>query len=183
MYAESESSRTHFEVFGLEGQVPGLEACKFSKMPCSRQGTALFFELLKMNHGHDLFLLYLGELQKPRGKFVKTFFSFFFGESLKFRGKFLVSGAMNFFCGEHLRVLFLGPWPWPGAVLSLALRGSVLENSVLGLRLGFCFESLASNVGSSTPPLYVWSLNKKTIEYIYKVKRNYCNSIMIEKKK
>ena len=33
--------RTHFEVFGLEPQVLGLEACKSSKM------SALFFDWLK----------------------------------------------------------------------------------------------------------------------------------------
>ena len=43
-------------------------------MPCPQLRIALFFESLKMAHGHDLFLLYLGERQKPRGKFVKAFF-------------------------------------------------------------------------------------------------------------
>ena len=33
---EVKPSTTQFEVLGLglEGQVPGLESCKFSKMPC-----------------------------------------------------------------------------------------------------------------------------------------------------
>ena len=43
-------------------------------MPCPQLRIALFFESLKMAHGHELFLLYLGEGQKPRGKFVKAFF-------------------------------------------------------------------------------------------------------------
>ena len=42
-------------------------------------------------------------------------------------------------------------WPLPQLFLSLASRGSVLEKSVLGLRL--FFESLASKVVYFTPPL------------------------------
>ena len=47
--------------------------------------------------------------------------------------------------------------PWPQQFQSLASRGSALEKSVLGLGLGFVFESLvlvlASNVVSLTPLL------------------------------
>ena len=84
-------SRTYFKVLGLglaghvrslglAGQVRGLglEAYKSSKMFCPRPRTALLFELLKAGHGHDLFLLDLEEHEKPRGKFVKTFFFMFY---------------------------------------------------------------------------------------------------------
>ena len=50
-----ESSRTHFEVLGLECQVFGLEASKSSKMSCLRPRTALLFDLLKTGQGHDHF--------------------------------------------------------------------------------------------------------------------------------
>ena len=63
---KSLASRTHFEVpgVGLKGQALGLEAYKFFKMPCSQPRTALFFESLKMGHGHDFFLRHLEERQK-----------------------------------------------------------------------------------------------------------------------
>ena len=60
--------RTHFEVFGLE-------AHKSSKMSYPRLEDSPFFVSLKMSHGHELFLRYLGNRQKPRGKFGKNFFS------------------------------------------------------------------------------------------------------------
>ena len=84
--------RTHFEVLGLE-------ALKSSKMSYPRLEDSTFLVSLKMSHGHDLFLLYLGNRQKPRGKFGKSFF--FFGSRLKnFLGNFFLGG-------EHLRLVFL----------------------------------------------------------------------------
>ena len=66
------ASRTHFEVngVGLKRQALGLEAYKFLKMPCPQPRTELFFESLKMGHGHDFFYVIL----KSARKFVKTFF-------------------------------------------------------------------------------------------------------------
>ena len=49
-------------------------------------------------------------------------------------------------------------YPW-----FLALRESVYEKSVLGLGLGFFFESLASKVGSWTPPL-ITAYNKSGLD-------------------
>ena len=68
---KSSASRTHFEVpgVGLKGQALGLEAYKFLKMPCPQPRTALFFESLKMGHGHDFFYVIL----KNARKFVKAF--------------------------------------------------------------------------------------------------------------
>ena len=55
--ASTTPSRTHFEVLGLNGQIlgPGLEASKSLKMHYPWPRTALFFDLLKMGLGHDLF--------------------------------------------------------------------------------------------------------------------------------
>ena len=80
-----------------------------------------------------------------------------------------------FFFLENTCACVLGPWPWPRAFLSLALRGSVLGKAVLGLER-FCprkgcpwpwpwprifFVSLAlalaSSFVSSTPPLLIIS--------------------------
>ena len=43
----------------------------------------------------------------------------------------------TFFFLENACACVLGPWPWPRAFLSLASRGSVLGEAVLGLGLGF----------------------------------------------
>ena len=69
---KSLASRTHFEVpgVGFKGQALGLEAYKFLKMPSPQPRTALFFESLKMGHGHDFFYVILENARK----FVKTFF-------------------------------------------------------------------------------------------------------------
>ena len=59
--------KIHFEVFGLEAR-------KSSKMSYPRLEDSTFFVSLKMSHGHDFFLLCVGNRQKPRGKFGKNFF-------------------------------------------------------------------------------------------------------------
>ena len=71
---KSLASRTHFEVpgDGLKGQEAlGLEAYKFLKIPCPQPRTALFFESLKMGHGHDFFT---SVILKNARKFVKALF-------------------------------------------------------------------------------------------------------------
>ena len=51
-----------------------------------------------------------------------------------------------------LKNCFHGPWPWSRQFLSSASIESVLERLVLGLGIRFFFfESLTSNVVSSTP--------------------------------
>ena len=107
------ASRTHFDVFGLEGQVLGLEASSPRKLPCPRSKTAIFFELLKFCRS-----------------LKKIFENLFFGDCLK--------RPFLFFFGEYLR---LCPWSWPRAFLFLASRGSVLERAVLGFGL-FCVLGL-----------------------------------------
>ena len=89
---KSLASRTHFEVpgVGLKCQALGLEAYKFLKMPCPQPRTALFFESLKMGHGHDFFYVIL----KNAKKFVKTFFFWTTSEILR---KIFVSYAITFF--------------------------------------------------------------------------------------
>ena len=88
---KSLASRTHFEVpgVGLKGQALGLEAYKFLKMPCPQPRTALFFESLKMGHGHDFFYVIL----KNARKFVKTFFL----TTSEILRKIFVSYAITFF--------------------------------------------------------------------------------------
>ena len=92
-----ESSRTHLKVpgHGLEGQVLGLEAYNSSKMSYPRLEDSTFFDSLKM--GRDLLFTFLGNRQKLRGNFWKTFFS---GERLNFRGKSASPRAKSFivFC-------------------------------------------------------------------------------------
>ena len=114
------ASRTRFEVLGLKTN-------KSSKTLCPRSRTVLFFDLLKMGEGHDLF----------------------FG--LKFCVEFAIFCAKTFFL-EHLRVVSLasassipvlglervcprkvGSWPWP--------------------RIFFVSLAFASSLVSSTPPL------------------------------
>ena len=82
--SEVESSRTHFEVLGLEGQAfgLGLEAPSPRKLPVLGSRTALFFELLKnfvdrlKKNFEDLFLEIAGKIKK------KFFLRLFFGEHL-----------------------------------------------------------------------------------------------------
>ena len=100
------------------------------------------------------FSFYLGKRQKPRGKFGKTFFYFYFWRTPDFSRKFRVfsredlfflrSPGKIFYGPFFLRALplcVLGPWPWPRLFLSLASRGSVLEKSVLDLGF-FCVLGL-----------------------------------------
>ena len=68
-------------------------------MPCFRLRTALFYDLLKLGLGHDLFFLRLGEHQRPHSKFMKTFFFLFenaknFAENWQFF-------SMKIFFGKH----------------------------------------------------------------------------------
>ena len=77
---------------------------------------------------------------------LRRLFSFFL-RTPDFSRKIGVSSRKDlFFFWEHLRLVFLA-----SSILSLALRISVLEKSVLGL--GFFFVPLASKVVSLTPPL------------------------------
>ena len=76
LVAEVESSRTHFEVLGLEGQVLGLEVSSPRKLACPRLEDSTFFELLKFR----------GALEKFFGDLF-----FFFGEHLRLCPWFLAS--------------------------------------------------------------------------------------------
>ena len=121
--ASRTSSRTHFEVLGLEGQVLGLglEASSSRKLACPRLEDITIFWNVKI-------------LWSAWKIFWKTFFS---GDRLK---NFCEDLFFFFFFGEHLRFvsLVLGlehSCPWPRECLSSE-------------RL-----SLASSLVSSTPPL------------------------------
>ena len=144
--ASRTSSRTHFEVLGLEGQVlgRGLEALSPHK---------LHYFLNRWN--------FIRKRQKSRGKFAKTFFVslywrspetffwrpflffyFYFLETLFFeiaRKKFLKTFFWRTLAPVPL-VLGLGlehSCPWPRAFMSLASGWSLLGKAVLGLGLGF----------------------------------------------
>ena len=124
---ETESSRTHFEVLGLEASSP-------RKLPCPRLEESTIFELLKFRWKtpENLQKPFFGffKSRSPEKTFLKTFF---FWDRLKkiFRTFFL----------ENTCVCVLGPWPREG--LSLALKF-------------FVFLALASSLVSSTPPLHLF---------------------------
>ena len=116
----SKALRTHFEALGLEAYKP-------SKMSYPRLEDSTFFVSLKMSHGYDLFLLYLGNRQKPRGKYGNFFF---------WRSPEKNFGEL-FWGGEYLRLMYLA---------------LVSRSRSLALASDF-FVSLASKVAYSTPPL------------------------------
>ena len=100
-----------------------------------RSKKTVFFDSLKMGHGHDFF--YFGERRKICG-FVRS----------NFVGKLPTAVKIRRLC----------PWSLASSISVLGLMASkayVLAKLVLGRGLGFFFESLALawNVGSSTPPL------------------------------
>ena len=98
------------------------------------------------------FSRFLGNRQKPRGKFGKTFFFFLFRRTLDFLGKIGVSSRKDLFFWRLPKKFFWVPfffventcslcsWPWPRAFLPLASKGSVSRTPVLGLgrRIFFC---------------------------------------------
>ena len=65
--AEVESSRTHFEVLGLEASSPWPRSLRSSKIALSSARGQHYF-LNRWN--------FVGKRQKPRGKFANTFFVF-----------------------------------------------------------------------------------------------------------
>ena len=108
------------------------------------------------------FSRYLGNRQKSRRKFGKTFF---FGERLIFRGKSASPRAKAFFFGEHLHLVSL----------ILGLASSI---PVVGLER-FCprevgpwhqtfFVLLASKIVSSTPP----PSNTVLVTYVFFANKN-----------
>ena len=150
---EVESSRTHFEVLGLKGQVLGLglEASGPRKLACPRLEDSTIFWIVKI-------------LWSAWKIFWKTFFRGDrlknFCEDLFFEDRLLKNFCEDLFCfyffGENLRLCpsslalassipVLGlesacprkgcPWPWP--------------------RIFFVSLALASSLVSSTPPLLV----------------------------
>ena len=99
----------HFEVLrlGLKGQVLGVEASKFSKMPCPQPRIALFFDLLKMGLGHDL--CSLSEISRKICDFMREepLFCFCFRRTPEILRKICNFCKKNCFVGEHLRFVSL----------------------------------------------------------------------------
>ena len=97
-------------------EVLGLEAYKSSIMSCPLLENGTFFDSLKIVHGHDLLFTLPWKSAETSREIWKDLFFF-----LKVAGKIFLGG-------EHLRLM------------SLALRGFVLEKSVLrfGLRFFLC---------------------------------------------
>ena len=116
------SSRTHFEVLGLEGQVLGLglETSSPRKLTCPRLEDSTIFWIVKI-------------LWSAWKIFWKPFFLWRSPEKFLWRPFFF----FFFFFLESTCACVLSPWPWPLAFLSLASRVSVLGKAVLGLGLGF----------------------------------------------
>ena len=121
------ASKIHFEVLGL-----GLEAYNSSRMTCPRLEDSIFFDLLKIGHGHDLFSHYLGKQQNPRGKFAKTFFCFLRSPGKKILGIFFENTCPLCPLSSALasRILVLGlehSCPWSRKGLSSRSRSLVLD--------------------------------------------------------
>ena len=147
--ASRTSSRTHFEVLGLEGQVLGsglgLEAPSPRKLACPRLEDSTSFWIVKIlwsackifwktffcrdrlqNFCEDLFFFEIAWKI-----FVKTFF--FFGEHLRLCPWSLAS-SIPVLGLESVCPRKGCPWPWP--------------------RIFFVSLALASSLVSSTPPLF-----------------------------
>ena len=138
-----ESSRTHFEVLCLEGQVLGLglEVSSPRKLACPRLEDSSIFWIVKI-------------LWRPLEKFLWR--PFFFWDRLK-------NFCEDLFFWEHLR---LCPW-------SLALASSIPVLGLESVcprkgcpwpwpRIFFVSLALASSLVSSTPPLVTWNSNAWT---------------------
>ena len=119
-----ESSRTHFEVLGIEASSP-------RKLPCPRLEDSAIFEPLKFRWKtpetlrkicKDLFFCFL-KWRLPEKKFFEDLFR------LK---KYFVDHFFLFVANTCVCVL--GPWPWPREGLSLASKFFY----VLGLGLEPC---------------------------------------------
>ena len=138
------SSRTHFEVLGLEDQVLGLglEAYKSSKMPCPRAGDSTVFWIVKNGPLLWSFFFYF-ILDNARNLAENLRRQFFFFENTCALCPWSLILALSTPALGIGRVYprKVGPWPW--------------------LRI-FFFESLALawNVGSSTPPLVLISTSR-----------------------
>ena len=108
--SEVESSRTYFEVLGLEGQV-------LENWPVLGSRTALFFELLKFCGALENFFGRLFFVEIAWKIFEKTFF---FGEHLHLCPWSLASSipvlGLERVCPWPWPRIFLCPWPWPRAL-------------------------------------------------------------------
>ena len=124
------SSRLHFEVLGLEGQVLGLEASSPRKLLCPRLEDSIIFWTVEIllenawNLAENLrrpFFVFLN-WRSPEKKFLRAsspeigFWRPFFWDRLKNLLKIFF-----FFSFENTRACVLGPGSWPGAFLFLAL--------------------------------------------------------------
>ena len=157
--ASTMSSRTHFEVLGLEEKVLALEASSPQKLPCFQLEDSTIFWTVEIllknarNRAENLRGLFLFlNWRSPEKNILKTFSL----EKNFWRTFFLRSPEkiLDFFLLDTCAWVLS---PWPRAFLSLASRRSVLERAVLGLDLDFfcVFGSLAlaSSLVSSTLPL------------------------------
>ena len=146
-----ESSRTHFEVLGLEGQVLGLglEALSPRKLACPRlEDSSIFWNVKILWSAWKIFwkTFFSGDRMK---NFWEDLFFFFFWDRLK---NFCEDVFFFFFFWRALALVSLAssipvlglesvcprkgcPWPWP--------------------RIFFVSLALASSLVSSTPPLHL----------------------------
>ena len=171
--ASRTSSRTHFEVLGLEGQVLGLglKASSPRKLVCPRLEDSTIFWIVKILwSAWKIFwkTFFCGDCLK---NFCEDLFFlfFFFGDRLKnfwedlfffWRALALVSLVLGLGL-EH-------SCPWPRECLSSERLSLALASDffcVLGLGLGFFFVSLAlaSSLVSSTPPLLSTACNPSKV--------------------
>ena len=134
--AEVESSRTHFEVLGLEGQVLGLEASSPRKLACPRLEDSTIFWIVKILwSAWKVFwkTFFCGDRLK---NFCEDLYFIFWRSPEKFLGRpfFFVGDCLKNFCEDLFFVSFFVleiAWkifvktfcalgPWPRAFLSLA---------------------------------------------------------------
>ena len=135
------ASRTHFEVLGFE-------AYKFSKMPCARPRITLFFDLLKMGCGYDLFFFFARNIAENLRFFARRLFlknASKFAENLRFFAQRLFFSLESTFAWCS--------WSLASSILVLGLE-KVCPRKV-GPWPQIFFVSLALSFECSTPLLIV----------------------------
>ena len=115
------ASRTHFEVLGLE-------AYKYSKMPCPRPRTELFIDLLKMGQDHALFFFIWNFTENLRFSARRPIFL----EHFRVVSLALVS-TIPVLALERVCLRKVGPWLWPRTFvfLAFALTSSIMFSTLI----------------------------------------------------
>ena len=136
-FTEVESSKTHFEVLGLEGQVLGLQVSCPRKLVCPRLEDSSIFWTVKI-------------LWSAWKKILKTFLFWraFALVSLVLGPSIPVLGLERFCprkgCSWRWPRIFLWPWPWPRALCFRLHLCSFVKFRVLNPKLNSVFADQVS---------------------------------------